>query len=98
MERKMLVVIEYINEYGFPVVAVVGMGWFIWFIYNYITEKIASKLDNANKVLIALIDRIRSLDNEIIRQDTLIKTILGVPQLIDSNKIAKADRDDQRKD
>ena len=45
-----------------------------------------------------LIDRIRSLDNEIIRQDTLIKTILGVPQLIDSNKIAKADRDDQRKD
>jgi hypothetical protein len=28
----------------------------------------------------------------------LIKTILGVPQLIDSNKIAKADRDDQRKD
>ena len=39
-----------------------------------------------------------SLDNEIIRQDTLVKTILGVPQLIDSNKIAKADRDDQRKD
>ena len=38
------------------------------------------------------------LDNEIIRQDTLIKTILGVPQLIDSNKIAKANRDDQRKD
>ena len=32
-------------------------------------------------------------DNEIIRQDTLIKTILGVPQLIDSSKIAKADRD-----
>ena len=47
---------------------------------------------------VALIDRVRSLDNEIIRQDTLIKTILGGPQLIDSNKIAKADRDDQRKD
>ena len=38
------------------------------------------------------------LDNEIIRQDTLIKTFLGVPQLINTNKIAKADRDDQRKD
>ena len=44
-------------------------------------------------MLVALIDRIRSLDNEIIRQDTLIKTILGVPQLIDSNKIAMADLD-----
>ena len=29
---------------------------------------------------------------------TMIKTILGVPNLIDIDKIAKADRDDQRKD
>jgi len=61
-------------------------------------ERLGTKLDSQHGILVALIDRIRSLDNEIIRQDTLIKTILGVPQLIDSNKIAKADRDDQRKD
>ena len=61
-------------------------------------ERLGRKLDSQHGILVALIDRIRSLDNEIIRQDTLIKTILGVPQLIDSNKIAKADRDDQRKD
>ena len=61
-------------------------------------ERLGSKLDSQHGILVALIDRIRSLDNEIIRQDTLIKTILVVPQLIDSNKIAKADRDDQRKD
>ena len=61
-------------------------------------ERLGTKLDSQHSILVALIDRIRSLDNEIIRQDTLIKTILGVPQLIDSNKIAKADRDDQRKD
>jgi len=62
-----------------------------------IEERLGTKLDSQHGILVALIDRIRSLDNEIIRQDTLIKTILGVPQLIDSNKIAKADRDDQRK-
>ena len=61
-------------------------------------ERLVTKLDSQHSILVALIDRIRSLDNEIIRQDTLIKTILGVPQLIDSNKIAKADRNDQRKD
>jgi len=61
-------------------------------------ERLGTKLDSQHGILVALIDRIRSLDNEIIRQDTLIKTILGVPQLIDSNKIAKADKDDQRKD
>ena len=63
-----------------------------------IEERLGTKLDSQHGILVALIDRIRSLDNEIIRQDTLIKTILGVPQLIDSNKIAKADRDDQRED
>ena len=63
-----------------------------------IEERLGTKLDSQHGILVALIDRIRSLDNEIIRQDTLIKTILGVPQLIDSNKIAKANRNDQRKD
>ena len=61
-------------------------------------ERLGTKLDSQHGILVALIDRIRSLDNEIIRQDSLITTILGVPQLIDSNKIAKADRNDQRKD
>ena len=63
-----------------------------------IEERLGTKLDSQHGILVALIDRVRSLDNEIIRQDTLVKTILGVPQLIDSNKIAKADRNDQRKD
>ena len=61
-------------------------------------ERLGGKLDSQHGILVALIDRVRSLDNEIIRQDTMIKTILGVPQLINSDKIAKADRDDQRKD
>tara|TARA_R100000734_G_scaffold18143_1_gene14808 strand:+ start:821 stop:1171 length:351 start_codon:yes stop_codon:yes gene_type:complete len=65
---------------------------------NAMEQRLGTKLDAQHKILVALIDRIRSLDNEIIRQDTLIKTILGVPQLIDSHKIAKADRNDQRKD
>ena len=61
-------------------------------------NRLGTKLDTQHGILVALIDRVRSLDNELIRQDTMIKTLLGVPQLINSNKIAKADRDDQRKD
>ena len=60
--------------------------------------RLGGKLDSQHGILVSLIDRVRSLDNEIIRQDTMIKTILGVPQLINIDKIAKADRDDQRKD
>ena len=61
-------------------------------------DRLGTKLDSQHGILVALIDRVRSLDNEIIRQDTMIKTILGVPQLIDTAKISKAKRDDKRKD
>ena len=61
-------------------------------------DRLGGKLDSQHGILVSLIDRVRSLDNEIIRQDTMIKTILGVPQLINIDKIAKADRHDQRKD
>ena len=60
--------------------------------------RLQTKLDAQQSILVSLIDRVRSVDNEIIRQDTLLKTMLGVPQLVQKDKIAKADRDDQRKD
>ena len=65
---------------------------------NAMEERLGTKLDTQHGILVALIDRVRSLDNEIIRQDTMIKTMLGVPQLIDTNKISKARRNDKRKD
>ena len=61
-------------------------------------QRLGGKLDGQHGILIALIDRVRSVDNEIIRQDVLLKTVLGVPQLLQTDRIAKADRDDQRKD
>jgi len=94
--------IQIINEVGFPIATALGLGFFIWKLINRIIdgmeERLGTKLDSQHGILVALIDRVRSLDNEIIRQDTMIKTILGVPNLIDTDKIAKAERDDQRKD
>ena len=61
-------------------------------------ERVSTKLDSQYGIIVALIDRVRALDNQSIRQDVLLKTLLGVPNLIDIDKLAKADRDDQRKD
>ena len=54
-------------------------------------DRLQTKLDAQQSILVSLIDRVRSVDNEIIRQDTLLKTMLGVPQLVQKDKIAKAD-------
>ena len=58
--------VSILQDYGFPMVAAVAMAYFIYFIYTFITTEIKVKLGEANTVLIALIDRIRMLDNDII--------------------------------
>jgi hypothetical protein len=69
-------IVEILNQYGFATLAAVAMGYFIYFIYNYVTTQIIEKLDNTMKVLIALIDRVRMLDNDIIRLRSKLNTIL----------------------
>ena len=61
-------------------------------------ERVTTKLDGQYGIIVSLIDRVRAMDNQSIRQDVLLKTLLGVPNLIDIEKIAKAERGDQRKD
>ena len=73
---KTSTIIEIINQYGFATIAAVGMGWFIYFIYKYVTREIKVKLGEMNVVLIALIDRVRMLDNDIIRLRSKVNTVL----------------------
>ena len=69
-------IVEILNQYGFATVAAIAMGYFIYFIYNYITGNIIEKLDKAQMTTIALIDRIRMLDNDLIRLRSKLNTVL----------------------
>ena len=73
---KTSTIIEIINQYGFATIAAVGMGWFIYFIYKYVTTQMKKKLGEMHVVLIALIDRVRMLDNDIIRLRSKVNTVL----------------------
>ena len=73
---KTSTIIEIINQYGFATIAAVGMGWVIYFIYKYVTTQIKKKLGEMHVVLIALIDRVRMLDNDIIRLRSKVNTVL----------------------
>jgi len=65
-----------IKDYGFPIVAAVGMLWMIYFIWKFVTEQIKVKLGEASTTLIGLIDRIRMLDNDIIRLQQKLDTVI----------------------
>jgi len=69
-------IIDILNRYGFATMAAIGLGWFVYFIYIYITTQIKVKLGEMNGVLIGLIDRIRMLDNDLIRLRSKLNTIL----------------------
>ena len=74
-----------ISEYGFPIVATVGLLYVIHFIWNFITNNIKAKLAEANTTLIALIDRIRMLDNDIIRLQQKLDTAIELREQRNEN-------------
>ena len=69
-----------IKQYGFPIVSSVGMGYFVYFIYKFVTEKLMPLIGETNVVLIALIDRVRMLDNDLIRSQQKVSVVLQIEE------------------
>ena len=67
---------DLINKYGFPIVAAAGMGYFVYFVWVWVTTEIKPVIGQANGTLIALIDRIRMLDNDLIRLNQKVETVM----------------------
>lgn len=67
---------EIVNKYGFPIVMAVGMGYIIHYVWTWATKEVKPVINDANTVLIALIDRIRMLDNDLIRLNQKVNTVL----------------------
>jgi hypothetical protein len=65
-----------INQYGFPIIAVFGLGYFVFFIWKWATEQIDSIIGQTMVTLIKLVDRVRMLDNDLIRLNTKLSMIL----------------------
>ena len=70
--------VSLINKYGFPIVAAFGMGYFVYYVWTWVTTEIKPVTSEANNVLIALIDRIRMLDNDLIRLNQKVNVILSL--------------------
>ena len=81
-------VVELVNKYGFPIVMAVGMGFIIKYVWEWATKEIKPVINDANTVLIALIDRIRMLDNDLIRLNQKVNTVLTIRgKMIESDRV-----------
>jgi len=65
-----------VSEYGFPIIAAMGMGYFVYYVWYWVTTEVKPVLADANTTLIKLVDRIRMLDNDMIRLNTKLSMVL----------------------
>lgn len=87
MDPKLIA--ELVKQYGFPIVASVGMGYFVYFIYKFVTDKLMPLIAETNVILIALIDRIRMLDNDLIRLQQKVSVVLQIHEEHDNANKSK---------
>jgi|TARA_R110002073_G_scaffold33234_1_gene100013 hypothetical protein len=80
---------EIISQYGFPIIAAGGLGYFIYFIWKWVTEQVDPIIGESHMTLIALIDRIRMLDNDLIRLNAKLDMI--IQQKEEANEISSPD-------
>jgi hypothetical protein len=75
-------IIEMVNKFGFPIVAAVGLSGMTYYVWSWATKEIKPVLSEANATLVALIDRIRMLDNDLIRLDQKVHTVLQLRRVV----------------
>jgi hypothetical protein len=81
-------IVDLVNKYGFPIVMAVGMGYIIKYVWEWSTKEVKPVINEANTVLIALIDRIRMLDNDLIRLNQKVNTVLHLRgKIIESERV-----------
>lgn len=72
-----------IKDFGFPIIAAMGMGYFIFFIWKWVTETIDPVIGESMGTLIKLVDRVRMLDNDMIRLNMKLAIVLEHKALLD---------------
>ena len=73
-------IVGLIADFGFPIIAMVGLGYFVYFVWNTITKVINPTIKQMHLTLIKLIDQIRMLDNDMIRLQQKVNTVLQIKE------------------
>ena len=68
--------IQLINDYGFPIVMMVGLGYFIYYVWWFIGEHIEPQIEEMHMALIRVIDQTRMLDQDMIRLQQKVNVVL----------------------
>tara|TARA_R100000458_G_C8268471_1_gene243300 strand:+ start:800 stop:1057 length:258 start_codon:yes stop_codon:yes gene_type:complete len=80
---------QLIADFGFPVVMVVGLGYFVYFVWKTITNKIDPAVEQMKTTIIRLTDQLRLLDQDMIRLQQKVNTVLEIKEQDEKEKRKK---------
>ena len=83
-------VVDLIQKFGFPTVMVIGLGYFVFFVWQTITKTIDPAVQEMKTTIIRLTDELRKLVQDMIRLKEKVETVV---RLRDQEK-AKDEKDD----
>ena len=69
-------VADMLNDFGFPIIIALAMGYFIYFVWKFVTENLEPQIDKQQTTLVKLIDQMRMLDQDQIRLQEKLNTVL----------------------
>ena len=69
-------IVKIIAEFGFPVAMALGMGYFIYYTWKFITDEVKPSLGRMFASSIKLTDQLRMLDQDMIRLQQKINVVL----------------------
>jgi hypothetical protein len=86
---------DLIEKLGVPVVGLLLIGWGFWKIVKWLQDSLTGKIGYQTEILVQLIDRIRVLQTDILKLDTMVRTKYGLDA--DETRIARADEPAKKK-
>ena len=68
--------VSLVQDYGFPVIMSLGLGYFIYYVSWFIGEHIEPEIEKMHFALIRVIDQTRMLDQDLIRLQQKVNVVL----------------------
>lgn len=86
-----------VAEVGFPIAAACGAGYFVFLTLKFILAGVTSSVNGLKNIIEALDNRVKTMNHDVIRIDTIVSNALGLKP--DTARIARADgKNDARRD
>lgn len=86
-----------VAEVGFPIAGAMAAGYFVFLTLKFILAGVTGSVNGLKGIIMALDNRVKTMNHDVIRIDTIVSNALGLRPDVD--RIARSDgKNDARRD